>query len=240
EAEGGQLVDDLVGERARARDHADRARLVDVARHDADLALARRDDTRAVRADEHGLGVVALEHVLDAHHVARGDAFGDRDDQLDTGRGRFEDRVRGERRWHVDDGCVRAGEPDRFIARVVHRDVLEPGDLAAALARRDTGDDARAVLDHLLRVKRAGRAGHALHDEARVVTAENAHEAPPVLGVIELDLRSAPPAMSAAAMMLRPDSFSIFLPSSTFVPSRRTTSGTLRPTSLTAAMTPAA
>ena len=32
-----------------------RARLVDVARHDADLAFARRDDAGAVRADQHGV-----------------------------------------------------------------------------------------------------------------------------------------------------------------------------------------
>ena len=41
EAEIGQLPDGLVGERAAAAHHADRARLVDVAGHDADLALAR-------------------------------------------------------------------------------------------------------------------------------------------------------------------------------------------------------
>ena len=44
EAGVGGLAHGFVGERARARDDADRARLVDVARHDADLALARRDD----------------------------------------------------------------------------------------------------------------------------------------------------------------------------------------------------
>src|SRR6478609_11546794 len=45
---------------------------------------------------------------------------------------------------------------------------------------------------------------------------------------------------SSAEITLRPDSAMIFLPSSTFVPSRRTTSGTCRPTSFTAAMTPSA
>ena len=44
--------------------------------------------------------------------------------------------------------------------------------------------------------------------------------------------------MSLADVTARPDSASIFRPSSTFVPSRRTTSGTFRPTCLTAAMTP--
>ena len=48
----GGLAHRLVGQRARARHDADAARLVDVARHDADLALARRDDARAVRTDQ--------------------------------------------------------------------------------------------------------------------------------------------------------------------------------------------
>src|SRR5947209_4313251 len=53
DAEGGELVDGLVGERAAAAEHADRAALVDVARHDADLALLTgRDDAGAVGADQ--------------------------------------------------------------------------------------------------------------------------------------------------------------------------------------------
>jgi hypothetical protein len=39
DAEGRELTDGLVGERARARHDADAAGLVDVAGHDADLAL---------------------------------------------------------------------------------------------------------------------------------------------------------------------------------------------------------
>src|SRR6185437_9406136 len=42
----------LVGQGAGARDDADRARRVDVARHDADLALAGRDDAGTVGPDE--------------------------------------------------------------------------------------------------------------------------------------------------------------------------------------------
>ena len=46
--------------------------------------------------------------------------------------------------------------------------------------------------------------------------------------------------MVVAACILRPLSFKIFLPSSTLVPSSRTTSGTLSPSSLAAATTPVA
>src|SRR5882757_6799810 len=45
---------------------------------------------------------------------------------------------------------------------------------------------------------------------------------------------------SSAGSTLRPDSRMIFLPASTLVPSSRTTSGTFRPASLTAATTPSA
>src|SRR5690606_14237510 len=51
------LLDRFVGQRARARDDADLAGLVDVAGHDADLAFAGADHARAVGADQHGVGV---------------------------------------------------------------------------------------------------------------------------------------------------------------------------------------
>src|SRR5476651_2386127 len=56
EADSRGLGHGFIGERARARDDADLAALVDVARHDADLALARRDHARAVRPDQARLG----------------------------------------------------------------------------------------------------------------------------------------------------------------------------------------
>src|SRR5690606_5530020 len=46
QARVGGLLDRFVGQRAGARDDRDLARLVDVAGHDADLALARGDDAR--------------------------------------------------------------------------------------------------------------------------------------------------------------------------------------------------
>src|SRR6185312_11929454 len=53
-----------------------------------------------------------------------------------------------------------------------------------------------------------------------------------------LTIFSAPSERSLAAITSRPLSLMIFLPSSAFVPSSRTTSGTFRPTCLTAATTP--
>ena len=64
----GSLVHSLVGEGTGTGDDTDAAALVDEARHDTDLALARGDDTGAVWTDETGLGL-SLEHVGDANHV---------------------------------------------------------------------------------------------------------------------------------------------------------------------------
>ena len=47
-----QLMDCFIGERARARDDANISFLVNGGRHDADLALSRRDDPRAIRSDQ--------------------------------------------------------------------------------------------------------------------------------------------------------------------------------------------
>ena len=80
EPEVAQLPDGFVGERAAAADDADLARLVDVAGHDADLALAGRDDAGAVRADQHGIGCLA-DQLVDPDHVEDRDALGDRDDR---------------------------------------------------------------------------------------------------------------------------------------------------------------
>src|SRR5690606_8924571 len=52
EAAAGRLVHRLVGQGAGAGNDADAAFLVDEPRHDADLALPRRDDAGAVRADQ--------------------------------------------------------------------------------------------------------------------------------------------------------------------------------------------
>ena len=78
-AELGQLMHRFVGQRAAARHHADAARLVDVARHDADLALARGDDAGAVGADQPRRA--ALEEALHPHHVEHRNALGDADDR---------------------------------------------------------------------------------------------------------------------------------------------------------------
>jgi hypothetical protein len=144
---------------------------VNEARHDADLAFARRDDARAVRPDESGAG--AGERGFHAHHVIDRNAFGDAHDELDAGVRRFENRIRRERRRHVDDARCRPGVLHRIRHGVEHRQIQM---LLAPTAGRDAADHACAVLDAVFAVKRALLASEALADDPRVLVDQNAHD----------------------------------------------------------------
>ena len=123
---------------------------------------------------------------------------------------------------HVDDGGVGAGLLDRVRDGVEHR---EPSCTSPALARGHPADDVGAVLAHLLGVEGPGRAGDPLDDQLGVLSDEDAHGY--LAPFASATTFCAPSAMSLAVVTARPDSASIFLPSSTLVPSSRTTSGTL-------------
>ena len=75
EALVGGLEHRFIGQRAGAADDADAALLEDVAGHDPDLALARRQHARAVGADQPRLR--ARQRALDPDHVEHRNALGD-------------------------------------------------------------------------------------------------------------------------------------------------------------------
>ena len=165
----------LIAERAGARDDADAALQIDVARHDAEHGLAGADDARAIRADHHRPAVLGIAHqiALHPHHVLRRNAVGDRADQPDAGVGGLHDGVGAESRRHEGDRGGGARRPHRFLHGVEQRAVEM---LAAAFAGRDAADDIGAVGDHLLRVEGALVAGHALHQHRRGFVDQNAHD----------------------------------------------------------------
>src|SRR5918995_1738739 len=107
----------------------------------------------------------------------------------------------------------------------------------AAFARRHAADHLGAVGNRLLGVKRAVLAGEALADDLGILVDEDGHHA---AFFTAATIFCAASSRSSADVTLSFDSAMIFFPSSTLVPSSRTTSGTLRPTSLTAATTPSA
>src|SRR6266576_2569877 len=106
---------------------------MDVARHDADLRHAWRDDARTVRTDEPDV-FVTFQYSIHHSHIVGRDSLSDTNDELDTSRRRFQNGVRGEKRRHEDHGGIGAGLGDRLFDRVEHFETL---DLTAALTRRD-------------------------------------------------------------------------------------------------------
>src|SRR6185503_16867830 len=228
----GELVDDLVGERAAARDHPHVADLVDVARHDADLGLTRRDQAGTVGADQPAGG--PGEEGLHPHHVGHRHTLGDAHDQRHAGVGGLHDRVGGRGRRHKDQGAVGAGGLDGSLHRIPDREALVGG---AALARSHAAHDLGAVLLAARGVEGALLAGDPLHQHPGVLVDEHAHAVAPRARATTF---WAPSPMSSTITSARPDSASIFLPCSTLVPSARRTTGSLRPSFLTAEMMPSA
>src|SRR4051794_11302127 len=219
EAPLGQLVADLVGQRARARDDADVALLEEGGRDDPDVRLARRQHAWAVRADQPDGRAVGLEEVVDAQLVVGWDALGDADHRLDTGVGGLEDRVGGERRRDEDHRRVRARLADGVVERVEDRDAL---DVLAALAGGDAGDDVRPVVLVVERVEGALTAGDAGDAQLRVVVDEDGHQP-----ASSTTFFAAPSMVASVYTFGRSASASSARPSLSFVPSRRTTNGTV-------------
>src|SRR5205807_5510847 len=147
---------------------------------------------------------------------------------------RFEDRVGGIGRRHVDDAGGRAGLGARLMHGVEHRQVEV---LGAALAPGDPADHPRAIGDRLLGMEGALRAGEALADHRRRRIDEDRHHAASSTTATTFFAASS---KSAAAVNGRPDWLRMRRPNSTLVPSRRTTSGTCRLTSRAAATIPSA
>src|SRR5690606_21654393 len=144
-----------------------------------------------------------------------------------------QDRVLAERCRHISLAGVVASVLHSCLDRVEHR---QPKVCSATLARRYAADHSGAVLDGLLAVKRALRAGKALADNLGVFIDQDAHWLPSAA----LTTCTAASVRLDAGMMLRPLSASTLAPSSALLPSRRTTTGTLTSTSFTAPMMPSA
>src|SRR5438105_572651 len=207
---------------------------MDVAGHDADLELVGRDHARTVRTNEQRL--LPAHAITGADHVAHRYAFGDADDEIEPRIDRLVDRRRGERRWHVDHRHRRAGRLLRIRHRAEYRNAFE---VLARFLRVDSGDKARAPI----RIRAAGLrmelprlAGDALRHHPGVLVDQDAHR----LTFTAATTFSAASPMLSAEMIGRPESRSIFLPSSSFVPFMRTTSGSESFTSRAALTTPLA
>src|SRR5580700_349174 len=229
---GGRLRHRLVGQGARARDDADAASAMNVAGHDANLAFVGSDDPRAVRPDQRTLR--AVERAFHPHHVEDRDTLGDAHHQLDARIYRFENRIGGEGRRHIDHGRGGACFGTRLVHRVEHRQVEM---LGAALSRGHAADHFCAVGDRLLGMEGTLRAGKALTNHRGAGIDDDRHQAASRIASTTFFAASSNP---SAAIKGSPDWLRMRRPNSTLVPSRRTTSGTCKLTSRAAETMPSA
>ena len=169
DAAGGQLMNRLIGEGPAAGDDPHLSGHVDVSGHDADLALARRDHSRAVGADQ--TGFLPFHVPLHLDHVEDGYALGDADHQIQVRIHRFHDRISGKGRGNVDDRRVGSRLFDRLLNGVKNRDALDGG---SALARSYPRNHFRSVVQRLLGVKHPVGSGDSLRNHFGVLVHEYA------------------------------------------------------------------
>ena len=146
------------------------ARLVDVTGHDADLAGARRDDSRTIRTDQPGCR--AGQHGLDTQHVEHRNTFGDTDDDPDAGCRGFQDRIGREGRRYVDHAGVGPGLRHGIAHGIENR---QSQVRLATLAGRHAADQTGTVGKRLRGVEGTLRPGKTLADHPGVFVDQDAH-----------------------------------------------------------------
>src|SRR6516162_3525805 len=235
EPEIAQFVHHLVRQRARLGHQPDGTGSGDVGGGDADQRLTRGDDAWTVRSDDAGLAALVQVVRPGICAVLHRNSLGDDHQQRDLGVDGLDDIVLGELRRHKDDRHVGAGLLHGLCDAAEHRQLDDPAalvlvrDRGARLARVHTADDLGARLEHSGGVHGGLAASDALDDDLVVFVQEDSH------GVMFLSQALASSAaLSAASSIVGTNvtrgwlaSARIRRPSSTLLPSRRTTSGLL-------------
>src|SRR5207253_263332 len=145
----------------------------------------------------------------------------------------FQNGVGGVGRGNENHGSV-CGGGFRGVGDGVEDGALEM--FRSTFTRGYTANHIRAVFDHLLGVEGAFAAGETLDEQPGFFVDQNAHRAPPARATTFC----APSFMPSAIVKFKPLSRRICWPTSTLVPSMRTTTGTFKCKSLAAATTPVA
>lgn len=142
----GGLVDGFVSESTRARDDTNLSLLMNVTRHDTNLAFTGLDDTGAVRANESRL-VLRSHNGLHLNHVEGGDTLSDADNEVHLSLDGFKDSVGREGRRNVDHGRFGIGLLLALSEGGIDRETKMRG---AALSLVDTTDNLSSIGNRLL------------------------------------------------------------------------------------------
>ena len=157
-------------ERAGAGDDPHPARLVNVARHDANFALPGSNDTRTVGADQ--IDITAFQRGFDFQHIQHRNAFRNAHHNLDAGIRRFQNGVCSKGCRNGDHGGFGAGLRHSIMHGIKDRQAKMR---LATLAGSDAADHVGAVGNRLLGVESTLLAGKALADDFGVFIDQYAH-----------------------------------------------------------------
>ena len=147
---------------------------MNIRRHDADLALTGRDNTRAIGPNQPDTQLIAFDLCLE--HIERRDALGDTDDEFNACIGRLKDRVFTKGRGDIDHGGLRLGFRNSLGHGIEHWQIqVRLTSLAGGHAANHLG----TVRDRLLRMESALRAGETLADYTGILIDQDTHDAPP-------------------------------------------------------------
>ena len=119
---------------------------MDISWHDTNLALARLDDTWAVRSNKTSLAL-RLHDRLNLDHIEGGDTLCDTDNKIHFGLNSFKDSISCKRRRNIDDGGfgVSGG-----LGLGYRSEDGETKMLSSSLALVDTSDNFSTVCESLL------------------------------------------------------------------------------------------
>src|SRR5690606_25891647 len=147
----------------------------------------------------------------------------------------FDNSICRKRCRYINNGYVCTCYIDSFLYSIEYRNTF---DFKTAFTRCYPSNDLRSVFKHLFCMEKGCFPSNPLYDYFCLFINEHTHAITPPSASTNFTIFCAPSAIESAATMFKPDSFNNFLPSSTFVPSKRTTNGTAKPTSFAAVITP--
>ncbi|MNI50858.1 hypothetical protein D3C73_1055480 [compost metagenome] len=169
----------FISERSAAGDYANITRGMNIPGHNADFALAWRDDARTVRTNQNS--GAALHITGHFYHIQHRYPFGNTDDELQLRIHGFHNRISSKGRRNINyTGCrsrcsfgcdYRIKYRQTDFAAVLQRNVNG----SASLSRGYPADHLCSVIQRAFGMEEARRAGNPLCDDFRIFVYKNAH-----------------------------------------------------------------
>src|ERR1700723_1265241 len=198
-------------------------------RHNPNLGLPRRNHPRTIRPNQPRLR--PFHKIPGLHHIQHRNPLSNTNHERNPSRSSLQNPIRSSRRRHKDHRNIRPRLLHRLFDGIENRPTLMN---RPALTRRNATHNLRPILRAGLRMKSPLTPCNSLHNQPSILINQNRHYLPPFAAATA---KSAASFIVAPTSNFKPESFKIFRPSSTFVPSRRKIIGSFTSSFLAAATT---